>query len=392
MSNIATGLTAPTDESVHVHQCNEIWERILSSMGGNSVATYTIRKKHQVVITYTKSIIQIQDEPFVRRLLQPPVQFSLARFSNVSFSEIPQPQSVLPGPGEVRLGGLNQAYSRLSTTHGHITDCKLDSVVYAVVCVWFNVDCLVWVERSTSDNFRVPSYRFSSATGEQKGIIQTIYTDSEPPSRLPNSLMPNAKLRSANLPFFTSFCVTWSGIEPRPPAPQADALTTVLRGGGERLGWEMSSVDWGWTVSAGKLMSIMTDLQLARQKFWKVVCCEKKTERVNPTQTLVFSLLWDFVRSVQWTSSDYLLASLPLGGRKCMVVQGPYPCSSQVAVPWCGWLLGPSVELPHIYDHVLNAAPPNGRDANFWTFCQGPSFMPKYGNFEIGPYLGNHCP
>ncbi len=26
-------------------------------------------------------------------------------------------------------GWVNQAYSRLSTTHGHITDCKLDSVV-----------------------------------------------------------------------------------------------------------------------------------------------------------------------------------------------------------------------------------------------------------------------
>ncbi len=32
-------------------------------------------------------------------------------------------------------GGVNQAYSRLSTTHGHITDCNLDSVVYADVCV-----------------------------------------------------------------------------------------------------------------------------------------------------------------------------------------------------------------------------------------------------------------
>ncbi len=31
--------------------------------------------------------------------------------------------------------GVNQGYSRLSTTHGHITDCKLDSVVYAGVCV-----------------------------------------------------------------------------------------------------------------------------------------------------------------------------------------------------------------------------------------------------------------
>ncbi len=39
------------------------------------------------------------------------------------------------------LGGwVNQAYSRLSTTHGHITDCKLDSVVYAGVCVLVNVD------------------------------------------------------------------------------------------------------------------------------------------------------------------------------------------------------------------------------------------------------------
>ncbi len=32
-------------------------------------------------------------------------------------------------------GGVGQASSRLSTTHGHITDCKLDSVVYAGVGV-----------------------------------------------------------------------------------------------------------------------------------------------------------------------------------------------------------------------------------------------------------------
>ncbi len=39
-------------------------------------------------------------------------------------------------------GWMNQAYSRLSTTHGHITDCKLDSVVYADLCKYgdFNVD------------------------------------------------------------------------------------------------------------------------------------------------------------------------------------------------------------------------------------------------------------
>ncbi len=101
--------------------------------------------------------------------------------------------------------GGNQAYSRLSTTHGHITDCKLDSVVYVGVCVVILMwHCLVWVDRSTPDNFGVPSHRFNSATGEQKGIIQIIYTDSELPSRMPNSLMPSAKLRSANLLLVTS--------------------------------------------------------------------------------------------------------------------------------------------------------------------------------------------
>ncbi len=34
----------------------------------------------------------------------------------------------------VHRGGGDQAYSRLSTTHGHITDCQLDSVVYAGAC------------------------------------------------------------------------------------------------------------------------------------------------------------------------------------------------------------------------------------------------------------------
>ncbi len=99
---------------------------------------------------------------------------------------------------------MNQAYNQLSTTHGHITDCKLDSVVYAGVGGDLMWTCLVMAERSTPDNFWVPNYRFNSTTGEQRGITQTIYTDSEPPSRMPKSLMPSAKLRSANLPFFTS--------------------------------------------------------------------------------------------------------------------------------------------------------------------------------------------
>ncbi len=113
---------------------------------------------------------------------------------------------------------VNQVYGQLSTTHGHIPDCKLDSVVYAQWCMCMCVSypcyhgyvqmwaCLVWAERSTPDSFWVPSHRFNSATGEQKGITRSIYADSEPPSRMPNSLMPSAKLRSANLPFLRLWC------------------------------------------------------------------------------------------------------------------------------------------------------------------------------------------
>ncbi len=66
----------------------------------------------------------------------------------------------------------------------------------------------------------MPSHRFNSATGEQKWITQIIYTDSEPPSRMPNSLMPSAKLRSANLPFLTS--LVWRGRESSPGLPHPD--------------------------------------------------------------------------------------------------------------------------------------------------------------------------
>ncbi len=43
---------------------------------------------------------------------------------------------------EALCGWVNQAYSRLSTTHGHITDCKLDSVVYVGVCVVMETLCV----------------------------------------------------------------------------------------------------------------------------------------------------------------------------------------------------------------------------------------------------------
>ncbi len=129
---------------------------------------------------------------------------------------------------------VNQAYSQLSATHGHITDCKLDSVVYAGVCRCMRGElmwtCLVWAERSTPDNFEVPSHRFNSATGEQKRITQTVYTDSEPPSRLPNSLMPTAKLRSANLLFLCLWCDAVGNLTPASRTPRGHSNHCATRG------------------------------------------------------------------------------------------------------------------------------------------------------------------
>ncbi len=80
---------------------------------------------------------------------------------------------------------------------------------------WFNVDLSCLGQTIYARQFWVPSHRFNSATGEQKGINETIYTDSEPPSRMPNSLMPSAKLRSANLPFLRLWC---DAVRDRTPA------------------------------------------------------------------------------------------------------------------------------------------------------------------------------
>ena len=74
-------------------------------------------------------------------------------------------------------GRENQAYSRLSTTHGHITDCKLDSVVYACELMW---TWLVGAERSTPNRFWVPSHRFNSVTGELFYLLVHVYKVSLP--------------------------------------------------------------------------------------------------------------------------------------------------------------------------------------------------------------------
>ncbi len=62
---------------------------------------------------------------------------------------------------------MNQAYSWLSTTHGHITDCKLDSVVYVGVCVVH----LYWTRWRRDDAYLVAlfismTHRWYTAIGQ----------------------------------------------------------------------------------------------------------------------------------------------------------------------------------------------------------------------------------
>ncbi len=102
------------------------------------------------------------------------------------------------GKGGIRLIVGFQPLMVISPTASWIRWCMQ---VYA----WrFNVDLSCLGRTFYARQFWVPIHQFNSATGEQQGIIQTIYTDSEPPSRMPNSLTPSANLRSTNLPFFPS--------------------------------------------------------------------------------------------------------------------------------------------------------------------------------------------
>ncbi len=56
------------------------------------------------------------------------------------------------------------------------------------------------------------------------------YTDSEQDSQLPMSFNAKHQAEKRKPPSFHVFGVTRSVIKPRPPASQADALTTVLQG------------------------------------------------------------------------------------------------------------------------------------------------------------------
>ncbi len=58
--------------------------------------------------------------------------------------------------------GVNQAYSCLSNTYGHITDCKLDSVVYTVVCV---VICELYGKVSELGTVQLPTFSLGCVSG-----------------------------------------------------------------------------------------------------------------------------------------------------------------------------------------------------------------------------------
>ena len=66
---------------------------------------------------------------------------------------------------------------------------------------------------------------------ESKSESPHCHADPEPVSRLPNSLVPNGKLRSSASQIVRLW---WEavGIEPRPPSPRAYALITRLQGRG----------------------------------------------------------------------------------------------------------------------------------------------------------------
>ncbi len=137
------------------------------------------------------------------------------------------------------VGGVNQAYNsafnhswsyhRLQVGFGGVCRCMRGDLMWT---------CLVWAERSTPDNFGVPCHRFNSATGEQKRITETIYTDFQPSSRMSNSFNAKRQADKRKPPILYVFGVTRSGIEPgRPPEPRADALATMLPEGGVKA-WD----------------------------------------------------------------------------------------------------------------------------------------------------------
>ncbi len=97
-----------------------------------------------------------------------------------------------------RDGGGDQAYSRLSTTHGHISDCKLDSVVYAGVCVWVNVDlsCLGRMIYAQQFVGAKPPIQFRHRWAERNHSDHLYWLRAA--QRLPNSLAPSWEAQTSH--------------------------------------------------------------------------------------------------------------------------------------------------------------------------------------------------
>ncbi len=96
-----------------------------------------------------------------------------------------------------------------------------------------------------------------------------------------------------------------------------------------------------------------------------------KRESSFVTNTSLVLYCETFVHSVRWTSSDWLLASLPLGWDSTRIIDReteyfPQKVRETIHIrrqrPEMNRDGG--LALPHIYDGVLIAAPHSGRDAN----------------------------
>ncbi len=111
----------------------------------------------------------------------------------------------------------------------------------------------------------------------QKGITQTIYTDSEPPSQTLNSLMPSAKLRSANPIFLHLWCdmvgdqtlasCTKSG---RPIHCATQGQLSVQ----SNLSHDPFPMAWYWVVQAFPITEMTQRLSTMSSSKFVLGCCE----------------------------------------------------------------------------------------------------------------------
>ncbi len=101
--------------------------------------------------------------------------------------------------------GLKSAFN----LQRHNAHCKLDSVVYVAVCGCrhgeLNWTCLIGLNNLCSAVL-VCQTTTQFCLGWAERNHSGYYTDSEMPSQLPNSLLPSAKLWSANLQVFCLWC------------------------------------------------------------------------------------------------------------------------------------------------------------------------------------------